>query len=263
MIILMANIINEEMIKSSKIMVELPLEKKIVLITGASKRIGHAFARACAVAGADVIIHYGHSIKEAIETQEEIISLGRRAWIVPCDLNQPEHVAEFLLETKKIGPLYALINNAAIFEPLKMQETTLSEWDRHMSINLTSPFLLSQGFAEQIEKGNTGCIVNILDWRALRPGKDHFPYYISKAGLAALTTSLALILAPNIRVNGLALGAILPPLNKAENSDILKSVPAARWGDLTEVENALIFLLTGPTYITGEIIHVDGGRHLV
>jgi pteridine reductase len=242
---------------------KLPLENKIVLVTGAAKRIGHALARACAMAGADVFIHYGHSKKEAIETRDEIISMGRRAWIKAADLSLPDELSNLILDARKIGPLYALINSAAIFEPISMQETTLADWERHIAVNLTAPFLLSQSFGKQVEKNGTGRIVNILDWRALRPGAEHFPYSVSKAALAALTKSLAISLAPNITVNGLALGAILPPVDKPANSDILKSVPAARWGELMEAEEALIFLLTGPSYITGEIIHVDGGRHLV
>jgi pteridine reductase len=97
----------------------------------------------------------------------------------------------------------------------------------------------------------------------LRPGADHFPYTISKAALAALTKSLAVALAPRITVNGLALGAILPPSDKPASDAIIKDVPAKRWSDEEELEQALIFLLAGPAYVTGEIIHVDGGRHLV
>ena len=244
-------------------MSNLPLDKKIVLVTGAAKRIGHALAYACARAGADIIIHYDHSKKEAAETRDEIISLGRRSWIKAADLSQPADLSDLILEVGKIGTIYTLINSAAIFEPITMQETTLADWEKHLAVNLTAPFLLSQGFARQIEKNGTGRIVNILDWRALRPGADHFPYSISKAALAALTKSLAISLAPNITVNGLALGAILQPIDKQANSDILKSVPAGRLGELKEIEEALIFLLTGPSYITGEIIHVDGGRHLI
>ena len=244
-------------------MSNLTLENKIVLITGAAKRIGKALAYACAHAGADIFIHYDHSEKEAVETRDEIISLGRRAWIKAADLGRPDELSNLLLEAGKMGPIYALINSAAIFEPISMQETTLADWERHIAVNLTAPFVLSQGFARQIEKNGTGRIVNILDWRALRPGADHFPYSISKAALAALTKSLAISLAPNITVNGLALGAILQPIDKQANSDILKSVPAGRLGELKEIEEALIFLLTGPSYITGEIIHVDGGRHLI
>jgi len=130
-------------------------------------------------------------------------------------------------------------------------------------INLTTPFLLSQAFARALEPGKEGRIVNILDWRALRPGPDHLPYTISKAGLVALTRSLAQALAPEISVNGIALGAILPPSDGGAGDEILKNVPAGRWAELEEVQKTLSFLLSGPSYITGEIIHVDGGRHLV
>jgi pteridine reductase len=108
-----------------------------------------------------------------------------------------------------------------------------------------------------------GRIVNILDWRALRPGRDHLPYTISKSALAALTQSLAAALAPQITVNALALGAILPPSDGSDTTGLLQFVPVRRWASLDEVDEALLFLLEGPAYITGEILHVDGGRHLV
>ena len=130
-----------------------------------------------------------------------------------------------------------------------------------MAFNLAAPFLLSQAFAKQASEGAR--IVNILDWRALRPGSDHFPYTISKAALAAMTQSLAIALSPRIIVNGLALGAILPPADGNAEADIIKNVPARRWAQEDEIEQALLFLLTCPSYITGEIIHLDGGRHLV
>jgi pteridine reductase len=155
------------------------------------------------------------------------------------------------------------VNNAAIFEPLSLSDTTLDDWQRNLAINLTAPFLLSQAFAAALPPGESGRIVNLLDWRALRPGADHFPYTISKAGLAALTRSLAVALAPHITVNGLALGAILPPSTGGDIDDILDPVPAGRWAELDEVCQALLFLLSGPSYITGEILHIDGGRHLV
>ena len=120
---------------------------------------------------------------------------------------------------------------------------------------------MSQAFARQAEEGAR--IVNILDWRALRPGADHFPYTVSKSALAAMTKSLALGLAPKVIVNGLALGAILSPADGNVNPEIIKNIPLKRWAQEGEVEQAVIFLLTCPAYITGEIIHVDGGRHLV
>ncbi len=105
--------------------------------------------------------------------------------------------------------------------------------------------------------------INILDWRALRPVDDHLPYTISKAALAALTRSLAVALAPEITVNGIALGAVLPPSDGGDVHQAVQSVPAGRWAHAEEVGRALIFLLSGATYTTGEIFHVDGGRHLI
>ncbi|MGW8249516.1 MAG: SDR family oxidoreductase, partial [Anaerolineales bacterium] len=154
-------------------------------------------------------------------------------------------------------------NNASIFEPLGWDDTDYSKWQRHLQVNLTTPFLLSQAFARQLPEDKSGRIVNLLDWRALRPGPDHLPYTISKAGLYALTSSLAAALAPRITVNGLALGAILPPSDGGDGNNILEDVPAGRWADVDEVCQAALFLLSGPSYITGEIIYVDGGRHLV
>jgi NAD(P)-dependent dehydrogenase (short-subunit alcohol dehydrogenase family) len=244
-------------------MENLPLNKKLILITGAGRRIGRALALSCAQAGADVFIHYGNSLESAIETQQQIKSMGRQAWTIAADLSQPDEISDLIFKVSKIGSLYALVNNASVFDPLSFQETKQTDWEKHLAINLTAPFLLCQGFAKQLEKDKIGRIVNLLDWRALRPGADHFPYTVSKAGLAAMTKSLAVALAPNITVNGLALGAILPPEDQQVRSDIIKFVPAARWGSLQEIEEALLFLLTGPTYISGEIINIDGGRHLI
>ncbi len=242
-----------------------PLLGKTILITGAARRVGKIFALACARAGADVVIHHGHSQQEALDLQEEIASLRRRSWVLPADLSQPAESSRLIARAAGFAPLDALVNNAAIFEPLSVLQTSFEDWQRHMNINLTAPFLLSQAFAKHL-KGRTGRIVNILDWRALRPGADHFPYTISKAALAAMTQSLAAALAPDITVNGLALGAILPPADAnsaTADETFLKKIPARRWSESKEAQDALLFLLAGPAYITGEIIHLDGGRHLV
>ncbi len=244
-------------------MIEKPLNGKTVLITGGARRVGRLFALACGHAGANVIIHYGHSSQEALDLKDEIASFGSKAWTLPSDLSNPEEVSRLISRANEFGPLYGLVNSAAIFESLSFQDTKLEDWERHISTNLTAPFLLSQAFAQQISENGNGRIVNILDWRALRPGADHFPYTISKAALAAMTNSLAVALAPRITVNGLALGAILPPSDGKVNEGMINTIPARRWSESNEVGDALIFLLTGPAYITGETIHVDGGRHLI
>lgn len=237
------------------------LHGKTILITGAARRLGRAFALACGRAGADVIIHHGHSPAEAESLRDELASLGARAWVLAADLSQPDTASQLIERASELSPLNGLVNSASIFEPLSLHDTSLDDWNRHLNINLTAPFLLSQAFAKHV---NTGRIVNILDWRATRPGADHFPYTISKSALAAMTKSLAVALAPHITVNGLALGAILPPSDQGSASEkVIEAVPAKRWSEAGEVEEALLFLLSGPAYITGEIIHVDGGRHLV
>lgn len=242
----------------------LPLAGKTVLITGAARRIGRTLALAAAKIGADIVIHHGHSHREAEETGKAIEALGRKAYIIQCDLNSQQNTSDLFYKACSYGPIYALVNNASIFEPVNVYTATYEDWQKHLNINLTAPFLLSQAMAKQTPSGTNARIINILDWRALRPGVDHFPYTITKAALAAMTSALAAAFAPNITVNGIALGAILPPSDGQNlQFDILKNVPAGRWANLDEVAETLQFLLTGPDYITGEIIHLDGGRHLI
>lgn len=239
------------------------LQGKTVLITGGAIRVGRALCLAVAERGGDVIVHYGRSKEPAEKLQTEIQAMGRSAHLVQADLSHPRRAAQLVTRALNFGPLFAVVNNASIFEPLTPAETSLEDWDKHLAINLTAPFLISQAFAASIRPGEHGRIINILDWRALRPGGDHFPYSVSKAALAALTHSLAIALAPDITVNGIAFGAILPPSDGGKTENLLTFVPARRWAELREVEETLVFLLDGPRYITGEIIHLDGGRHLI
>lgn len=233
------------------------------MVTGAARRIGRALALGLAHEGATVIIHHGHSADEANNLQAEIASLGGHSYVIQADLAHLDEMQTLIAQATTWGPLYALVNNAAIFDALTVEDTDRKSWQQHLDINLTAPFLLSQAFARSLPAGADGRIVNILDWRALRPGSDHLPYTVSKAGLAALTLALAQALAPRITVNGIALGAILPPSDGNFNPRLAESTPAGRWGALDEVVETLHFLLNGPAYITGEIVHVDGGRHLV
>jgi len=207
------------------------LADQTILITGAAKRIGRSLALAAAREGANIIIHHNQSPAEATDLQEQIRHLGKNACIYQSDFSSPLAVQEFAEKAFSSGPVDAVINNASIFTDLKWDSTTAEDW--------------------------------ILDWRALRPGPDHLPYTISKAGLASLTKSLAVSLAPGITVNGIALGAILPPSDGGAVEDLISSLPIPRWAEMEELEETLIFLLSGPAYITGEIIHLDGGRHLI
>lgn len=240
------------------------LEGKTILITGAAVRVGRAMALAVAHAGADVMVHFGHSDEEAKNVQAEIEAMGRKAHLLQADLSQAEDSQKLIKKANEISPLFGLVNSASIFQDRTLADTNVHSWDLHMDINLRAPFLLSQAFATTLKDTDAeGRIVNIVDWRALRPGADHLPYTISKAGLVALTQSLAIAMAPQITVNAMAFGAILPPSDGGDTRDILEDVPAQRWADLDEVGKTLIFLLDGPSYITGEIVHLDGGRHLI
>lgn len=240
------------------------LNGHVALITGGGKRLGRAIAEAILRRGASLAVHYGSSAKGAQEIVDLAQSLGHNAVALQADLADTGQVIGLVERAADaLGQVNLLINNASIFEPLSLMDTTPEAWERHMAINLTAPFILSQAFAKQLGD-HPGSIVNLLDWRALRPGADHFPYTISKAGLAALTRSLAVALAPNVRVNGLALGAVLPPENDHGDPDAaLRGVPLPRWATLDEAVHALLFLLAGPDFITGEILHFDGGRQLI
>jgi NAD(P)-dependent dehydrogenase (short-subunit alcohol dehydrogenase family) len=236
--------------------------EKTIVITGSTKRLGKEIALAVAEAGYSVIIHTSRSIPDAKNLVSQINGNGGDAKFISANFLDPREALKVFSDAfNNETSLYGLINNASIFEPGLFMETTRESWESHFSINLTTPFLISKEFARCVGE-KKGRIINMLDWRALRPGKDHFAYTISKSGLAAMTEAMALALAPNITVNGLALGAILPPLDGGSGS-ILKQVPQGRWASIEEVTDSVLFLLSGPEYITGEIIHIDGGRHLV
>ena len=239
------------------------LAERTILITGAARRIGRSLALSAAKEGANLVLHHNQSPAEASSLQKEINEIGRQATIYQSDFSSLRDIEDFTGSVFNSEKIDSIVNNASIFADLNWESTTADDWNKHQHINLLAPFLISQSFARQLPSPKKGRIINILDWRALRPGSDHIPYTASKAGLAALTRSLAISLAPRITVNGLALGAILPPSDGGMAEDLVSSLPIPRWANMTEVEETLIFLLSGPEYITGEIIHVDGGRHLI
>jgi NAD(P)-dependent dehydrogenase (short-subunit alcohol dehydrogenase family) len=237
-------------------------ENKTVVITGSARRLGKEIALAVASSGFSVILHTNQSQSDAESLVKQIIDSGGKAKFISADFTKPEKANKvFVKAFANEENLFALINNASIFNSENFLETSYESWQSNFAVNLTSPFLLSQSFAKSVGS-KAGRIINILDWRALRPGKDHFSYTISKSALASMTKAMALALAPNITVNGLALGAILPPSDGGSEL-IIKSVPSGRWATIKELTDSVLFLLTGPQYITGEIIHIDGGRHLV
>ena len=242
------------------------LSGRTVLITGAARRVGRHLAGRLAVSGARVVIHYHTSADEAATLVDEITTAGGEAATVSGDLTDPE-VAESLIAeaTAPFGPLDVLVNNASLFAPGEALETTLDEWARYQAIHATAPFLLSREFARHLPRGRDGVIVNMNDWRAGRPGPDHFAYTISKVALHGLTVSLAQALGPHgVRVCELALGAVLPPVGGEEGylHTLRDTIPTRRFPALDDVAAALLFVLRTPS-LNGEVIHVDGGQHRV
>jgi pteridine reductase len=235
-----------------------------VLITGAAKRIGRFLAEFLAKEGFEIVLHYGTSHSDAELVKQAIEAAGGKCHLLQADLSDPQAATQIFENLQQNGiRVRYLIHNASLFEDIRFETMSQTDWQRHLQVNLTTPVFLNQAFAVQLEKGESGRIIHLLDWRALRPGADHFPYTISKAALASVTQSLALALAPQIQVNGIAFGAILPPSDGGDTQKILETVPAKRWATLEEVGQTVLFLLTGPAYITGEIIPLDGGRHLL
>lgn len=238
---------------------------KVAIITGGAVRLGKALALALAEQGARLGIHYRSSAGPAEAVVREIEALGSAALAIQADLSQSSQTASIVARAEAhFGQVDILVNSAAIFEPGNWDDTTEANWDKHFAINLKSPFFLSQAFAAHVGRERAGHIVNIADWRGVRPGTDHVAYTVTKAGLIAMTQILAQALAPNIQVNAIAPGMILPPPGK-DQADLerwARQIPAQRIGSPEEIAKALIFLLRSD-FVTGELIFVTGGQHLL
>ena len=243
------------------------LSGKTAVVTGAAVRLGRAVALGLAEHGCDVLVHYGSHADEAEEVAELIRAGGRRAATVRADLSDPVAAAETVFAAcgREFGAADVLVNNAAIFEPCDFAAVDAAHWDRHHAVNVKAPFFLAQRFAAQFQSG-TGAIVNVLCRRATRPEAEDLPYTAAKAGLLALTKGLALKLAPDIRVNGVAPGAMLPPAGRDDDPGTwadrkAPEVPLRRVGGADPVARAVRYLCEAD-FVTGEVIHVAGGEQL-
>ncbi len=240
------------------------LKGEVALVTGSAVRLGKALALALAGDGVRLAIHHSRSTAAAEQTVAEIKALGGDAFSVQADLSRPGSASGVIEHTfNHYGRIDILVNSAAIFEPGDLADTTEVLWDKHFDINLKAPFFLSQAFAAHVGSERPGHIVNIADWRAIRPGPHYLAYTLTKAALVTMTQSLALALAPNIRVNAIAPGAILPPPGKGRDylEQMADRIPLRRAGEPKDVAQALLFLLSSD-FITGELIFVTGGEHL-
>lgn len=240
------------------------LEGKVALVTGGAVRIGRALAVALAGRGARVALHYGNSAEAAAMTVAAIHDLGGYAAAFQADLRNPSRTGELIDRVaRQLGRIDILVNSAATFTPAGLADTSEAIWDEQFSVNLKAPFFLSRAFANHVGKERPGQIVNIADWRAVRPDPKSLAYSLTKAGIVAMTMGLALALAPNIRVNAIAPGAILPPPGRDESylEQLGKHIPMQRHGSPDEVSAALLYLVTAQ-FVTGEVLFVDGGEHL-
>ena len=241
------------------------LRGKSAIVTGGAVRLGRALAERLAREGMDVCIHYSSSAGAALETVELLRRSGVRATSVQADLRDAMTSAQRVVAhaVREFGRVDVLVNSAAIFEPGRLLETDTDNWDRHLDINLKGPYCLSRAFAAQLDGVRPAQIVNIVDWRALRPGVGHLAYTVSKAGLVTMTRILAQELAPQVQVNAIAPGAILPaPGTSPDDFAALgRSTPLQRTGNPDDIADALVYLLKSE-YVTGEVLQVTGGQQL-
>ena len=240
------------------------LDGKVALVTGGARRVGASIARRLHAAGARVLLHYRDSEVDATRLTSELNAMRpRSAAKVKAELLAPVAPRALLAAALDgFGRLDILVNNASSFFPVPVGEIEPSHWEELIGSNLRAPLFISQQAAAELGK-NEGAIVNIVDIHAERPLKGYALYSVAKAGLAAMTRSLAIELAPRVRVNGVAPGAIAWPEDgqfpDAERARILATTPLARTGSPEDVARAVHFLASAP-YVTGQILAVDGGR---
>lgn len=243
-----------------------PLENKKILITGGGVRLGRAIAEGLARSGAQVALHFHQSEEEALAVARGLRREGCRVETFGADLTHPREVATLVERIEEtLGPLSALVNSAAVFERAPFLETSEEVLERQWQLNARAPFLLTREVAERLQKRGGGDVINILDvGGALQPWPNYSAYCMSKAALAMLTRCLALELAPQIRVNAVIPGTVLPPEGTSPQllEALRQKIPQRRFGTPEEMVETVLFLLTGPRFITGQLIAVDGGRSL-
>ncbi len=245
---------------------ERPLEGKVVLVTGAGVRVGRALAEGLGRAGATIAAHFHSSEAGVDETLAAVRVDGNRAEKFRADLSDPTQAEALVQQVEEtLGPIAALVNSAALFERAPFLETPLASLERQWAVNARGPFVLTQAVARRMVARGGGDVVNILDiGGVLNAWALYSAYCMSKAALGMLTECLAIELAPHVRVNGVAPGTVLPPEDMSSEvlSGLQSRIPQQRFGSPEDILQTVLFLLTGPRFITGQIVAVDGGRSL-
>lgn len=239
------------------------LAGRVALVTGAGRRLGRAIALDLGAAGARVAVHYNSSAEGAAETAAAIVAAGGEARTIAGDLalaGAPEALAAEVASV--FGSLDCLVNSAAIMQRTPLGSVTIADWDNMFAINLRSPFFLAQAAAPHLERAN-GAIVNIADLAAFETWPAYVPHGITKAGVVQMTRALARVLAPRVRVNAVAPGAVLLPDDWTDEDAerLAATTPLGRIGSPGDVVSAVRYLLEAD-FVTGETIIVDGGRHV-
>ena len=241
------------------------LNGKAALVTGGAHRLGRAFALGLARAGADVLIDYHSSDADAARTVEDIRALGRRAQAVRADVSKEPDVRRLLDSCRDaFGRLDVLVNSASLFHSSPVESTSTADWERTLAVNLTGPFMLARDAAPLLRADGGGLVVNIADLSAFQPWPSYVAHAVSKAGLVQLTRVLARALAPDIRVNCVAPGTVLPPegYTEAESDPKGSRRVIRREGTPEDAVRALLYFVEAD-FVTGEVAVVDGGRMLL
>jgi len=237
---------------------------RTALVTGGAQRIGLAISRSLAAAGWALAVHHNRSETAARSLVAEIEAAGGRAVALAANLAEEAETAALVPHAvEALGPLGLLVNNAAVYELDHVDTATRANWDFHMEINLRAPFRLTQAFAEALPEDAGGLVINILDERVLNLTPNFATYTVSKSGLWTLTRSLALALAPRIRVNGIGPGYAMPERGQ-DSADFERAaarMPLGRGTDPDEICAAVQFLVATKS-VTGQMIALDGGQHL-
>lgn len=238
-------------------------KNKVAFITGAAKRIGKHTAQTLHHQGFDIVIHCNNSAIEAHQFADELNNIrDNSAFVVKAQLNDIEQVKQLAQDAlNAFGRIDVLVNNASSFYPTPVEDVTEQVWNDLFGSNLKAPFFLIQSLKEELSKNN-GVIVNMVDIHAERPLDGYSVYCVAKAGLVMLTKSLSRELAPNIRVNGVAPGAILWHENDLSDDDkqqVMNEIALNRLGSPTNIAEAILYLVQAD-YVTGHILTVDGGR---
>jgi pteridine reductase len=239
------------------------LEGKVALVTGSAHRVGKAIALALAQEGADIVVHYGGSAEAARQTAAEIEALGRRTLLAQADMgNWNEAVELGRRALEHFGKVDILINSASSFVSAEYLVTSEEQYDLAMNVNAKGPYALSQVIGKAMINGDGGNIINIIDDGAFYASRSYTAHGISKAALLALTHSQTLVLGPKVRVNAICPGPILRPPTYSEErwENLRKTNPLGQLGTAEQVGEIVIFLLTGPPFINGDCIMLEGGR---